>query len=254
VGIISGAIRNDHDRHAAEEMRKACGKVIAFGTCAVYGGLPGANLAHSREEILDAVYSKSPTTKGSAPTREVSALEKLVTPLDEVIDVDLYLPGCPPHAAFIFDALFALVENRPPKARHESVCGHCKRAMAKTSVAAIKANHEGPADPKQCLLSQGYLCLGSVTLDRCLSPCPNLGVPCTGCAGPTLQILTEPNRDLRTEVAERMAKLTAIDEATVVQAMERNAKTFYAYAMASKMIGQKPTFLIKKWIRDVEVG
>ncbi len=254
VGILTGAIRNEHDRRAAEGMRKSCSKIIAFGTCAVYGGLPGANLAHSREDVLDAVYAKSPTTQGDAPTREVSPLEKLVTPLDEVIDVDLYLPGCPPHAAFIFDALLSLVENRPPKAGDESVCARCQRAMAKTQVAAIKANHEGLPDPKQCLLSQGYLCLGSVTLDRCLAPCPNLGVPCTGCAGPTLQILKEPNRDLRTEVAERMARLTNIGEAAVVQAMERNAKTFYAYAMASKMVGQKPTFLIRKWIRDVEVG
>ena len=48
VGIISGAIRNAHDREAAEKMRASCQRILALGTCAVYGGLPGAALAHSR--------------------------------------------------------------------------------------------------------------------------------------------------------------------------------------------------------------
>jgi len=169
-----------------------------------------------------------------------------------VIAVDLYLPGCPPHAAFILDALLALVHGRPAKARTESVCATCRRTMAKTEVAELRPNHAGLPDEHQCFLSQGYLCLGSVTMDRCLSPCPTRGVPCTGCAGPTLQILTEPNRDLRTEVAERMRRLTRIPAEAVVKAIEVSAKTHYAYAMANRMIGGKPTFLIQKWISDVE--
>lgn len=176
----------------------------------------------------------------------------MVTPLDEVIPVDLYLPGCPPHAAFIFDALLALVEGRTPKARSESVCGRCERTMVKTNVNRIVPNHEGVPDPDTCFLSQGYVCLGSVTLDRCLAPCPNMGVTCTGCAGPTMQILSEPNRDIRTEIGDRMSRLTAIPSQDVVQSIERAAKTHYAYAMATEMISGKPTFLIKKWIADVE--
>ncbi len=255
VGIVTGAIRNAHDREAALAMRRACKTIIAFGTCAVYGGLPGANLAHSREEILDAVFRRSPSTRAQGlPTRDVAELEKMVVPLDEVIAVDLYLPGCPPHAAFIFDALLALATGRAPKARDETVCATCRRAMSRTEVGEVKPNHAGIPDPALCLLSQGYLCLGSVTLDRCLSPCPKQGVPCTGCGGPTMQILTEPNRDLRTEVAERMRRLTRIPPEAVIRAMEASAKTHYAYAMATRMIGGKPTFLIKKWISETEAA
>jgi F420-non-reducing hydrogenase small subunit len=255
IGIVTGAIRNQHDREAALAMRRACKTIIAFGTCAVYGGLPGANLAHSREEILETVFRRSPSTRAEElPAREVSELEKMVVPLDEAIAVDLYLPGCPPHAAFILDALLALAAGRPAKARDETVCATCRRAMSKTDVAEVKPNHAGIPDPALCLLSQGYLCLGSVTLDRCLSPCPKLGVPCTGCAGPTMQILTEPNRDLRTEVAERMRRLTRIPPEAVIRTMEASAKTHYAYAMATRMIGGKPTFLIKKWISETEAA
>ena len=253
IGILTGSIRTEHDRHAAEEMRKKCKTIIAFGTCAVYGGLHGAGLAHSREEIMDHVYRKSPTTTTDfLPDSEITSLEKLVTPIDEVIDVDLYLPGCPPHAHFIFEGLSSLIENRQPKARQETVCAGCKRTMKKTEVTEIKASHEGMPDDDTCFLSQGYICLGSVTLDRCLAPCPNHGVMCSGCAGPTMQILTEPTHDIRTEISERMSRLTKIDAQAIKTHMEKSAKTHYAYAMATKMIGNKPTFLIRKWIAEGE--
>ncbi len=253
VGILTGAIRNEHDRHAAEKMRKSCKSLIAFGTCAVYGGIPGAALAHTREELLDRAYRNNPTTETSVPPGEmIDSLEKIVTPIDEVVDVDLYLAGCPPHPTFIFDALLALIEGRAPKAQDQAVCAHCQRNMDRCDTDRIQSYHEGIPDPSLCLLSQGYVCLGSVTLDRCLAPCPKNGVPCTGCAGPTMEILTEPNRDIRTEVADRMARLTRLEQPVIIKAMERSAKSHYSYAMASRMIGEKSTFLIRKWIAEVE--
>ncbi|MBI5509657.1 MAG: methyl viologen-reducing hydrogenase [Deltaproteobacteria bacterium] len=253
IGLISGAVRSQHDHKVAVEMRERCDAIVAFGTCAVYGGISAASLAHSNAEILDRVYVHNPTTVGgAAPKNTVAVLEDKVLPLDEVIPVDLYLPGCPPHANFTFEALAAVIAGRVPKARDESVCGRCKRTMKKTEVAAIDSGYAHPMDPSLCFLSQGQICLGSVTLDRCLSPCTEVGAACTGCAGPTMQILTEPNRDLRTEVAERMSLLTKIPAAKVVETMEAGAKSHYAYAMATKMVGSKPTFLIKKWIEKIE--
>jgi F420-non-reducing hydrogenase small subunit len=253
VGLVSGAIRNEHDRHAAIEMRKSCDVIVAWGTCAVFGGIPGAGMVHTRESILASAYAGNRTTRGGQPpTRRVDPLEVKVVPLDEVIPVDLYLTGCPPHPAFILEALLALVKGRTPRARPESVCARCKRTMVKTDVARVKANHEGIPDPNQCLLSQGYLCMGSVTLDRCASPCPTNGVTCTGCAGPTMQVLTEPNRDIRTEIAQRMSRLTAIEPAVIQDAIERGAKSHYSYAMATTMIGSKPTFQIDRWIAETE--
>lgn len=253
LGLISGAIRSAHDRECAEKMRESCTHVIAFGTCAVYGGLPGAGIVHTREEIFETVYVNNPTTSTHlAPATSISPLEKLVTPIDEVIDVDLYLPGCPPHPGFIFDSLLALIQGRSPRARKESICARCKRRMVKSDVTRLKANHEDIPQADTCFLSQGYLCLGSVTLDRCMAPCPNNGVMCTGCAGPTMRILTEPNRDIRTEIADRMSGLTAIPRHEIIASIERSAKTHYSYAMATRMIGKKPTFLIKKWIAEVE--
>lgn len=251
VGLVSGAIRNEHDRHAALEMRKACDIVIAWGSCAVFGGPAGAGNIHTPAEIVRAVYLENKTTTAAPPpSREVSPLEAVVAPIDSVIEVDLYLPGCPPHPAFIFESLTALVEGRQPEVNKRSVCAKCKRSMEKTEVSRLKSNSEGFPNDEQCFLSQGYSCMGSVTIDRCLAPCPANGVPCTGCAGATMQILTEPNRDIRTEIADRMSRLTRIDRTTIITALERTAKSHYSYTMATAMIGNKPTFHIKKWIED----
>jgi F420-non-reducing hydrogenase small subunit len=251
VGLVSGAIRNEHDRHAALEMRKSCDIVIAWGSCAVFGGPAGAGNIHTPEEIIKAVYLENKTTTpGNPPSCEVSPLESVVAPIDSVIDVDLYLPGCPPHPAFIFESLSALVEGRQPEVNRRSVCAKCKRQMEKTDATEIKTNSEGFPNAEQCFLSQGYTCMGSVTIDRCLAPCPANGVPCTGCAGATMQILTEPNRDIRTEIADRMSQLTKIDRDTIVASLERASKSHYSYTMATSMIGNKPTFHIKKWIED----
>lgn len=251
IGLVSGAIRNEHDRHNAEEMRNSCDLIIAWGSCAVFGGPAGAGNVHTREEIADAVYlNNKTTTTHTLPNREISALEVSVTPIDKVIDVDLYLAGCPPHPTFVFEALLSLLEGRTPKATKESVCAKCKRQMKKGDASAIKQHTDDIPDPELCFLSQGYICMGSTTIDRCLSPCPTNGVPCTGCAGATMQILSEPNRDIRTEIAERMARLTKIPPEDIVREIEKSSKSHYSYTMASSMIGDKPTFLIKKWIHE----
>jgi F420-non-reducing hydrogenase small subunit len=251
VGLVSGAIRNEHDRHAAIEMRKSCDTVIAWGSCAVFGGPAGAGNIHTPDDIRKAVYLENKTTTSAQPPcKEISPLESKVLPIDAVIDVDLYLPGCPPHPVFIFEALTALVEGRKPEVNRRSVCAKCKRKMEKTDIAKLKSNSEDIPNNEQCFLSQGYTCMGSVTIDRCLAPCPSNGVPCTGCAGATMQVLTEPNRDIRTEIADRMSRLTKIDREDIVASLERASKSHYSYTMATSMISGKPTFHIEKWIED----
>ena len=63
-----------------------------------------------------------------------------MTPIDEVIDVDLYLPGCPPHAHFIFEGLQRLSTASRTAHGQETVCAACRRTMKKTEVSEIKNN------------------------------------------------------------------------------------------------------------------
>ena len=250
IGLVTGSIRTDHDVHAARGMREACRSIIAFGTCAVYGGPQGAACAHTNEELMDGAYHKNPTTTSDFLPEHVPQLLPRTRPLDSEIPVDLYMPGCPPHAAFILDGLSSLLKSEPTRITRHSVCYRCRRVMKKTGADRIRRPTEGPLDPELCFLSQGVLCFGSVTLDRCLAPCPASGVPCFSCGGPTDTIILEPQKDVRSELALRMSHLTNIAYKTIVEEIETQAKTHFAYAMASPVFRQKPTFLLKKWIRQ----
>jgi len=255
VGLITGSIRTDHDRHAAQEMRKACTAIIAFGTCPVYGGPHSAAYAHSTSELLNGSFVNNPTTVTSTIPDQVPTLLEGNLPLDSEIEVDLYIPGCPPHPAYIFEGLIALLRGSDPKIGRHNVCFACDRNMSKTDVETLRRAYDGEFDPGVCFLSQGCLCFGSVTLDRCMSPCMKVGVPCFSCGGPSEAIILEPQKDVRTEVAMRMAHLTKIPYDDIVAEIEAQAKTHFAYAMASPVFRQKPTFLLGKWIRaGVEKG
>ena len=246
VGLITGSIRSHHDIESAHKMREACKTIIALGTCPVYGGPQSAGYAHSESELYEA-FTDNPTTQTKEVPSDVPELLAGNRPLDSEIDVDIYIPGCPPHAAYIFEGLMALLRGREPKIGRHNVCFHCDRAMVKTEVKEVRRAYDGAFDPGICFLSQGCLCFGSVTLDRCMSPCMRVGVPCFSCGGPSEAITLEPQKDVRSEVAMRMEHLTQIPHEAIVTEIEKQAKTHFAYAMASPVFRQKPTFLIKKW-------
>ena len=249
LGIVTGALRTEHDVHAVHEMRNSCDKILAFGVCAVYGGPQGAAYAHKPCELEQAVYQSNPTTRTDFVPSDVPAtLPEGVRPIDSEIDVDLYLPGCPPHASYVAQALKAVVTGTVPEFGAPNVCFRCRRTMQHSDVVALRRSHDGPVAGDVCFMSQGILCMGSVTLDRCLAPCPQHGTACTGCAGPSENVILEPHLDIRTEIADRMSKMTKIQRAAIVKEIELRSKTYYAYAMASPVFREKPTFLLRRWI------
>ena len=248
VGIVEGAVRSQHDRDCLIKMREKVKVLIAFGTCAVYGGPSGIGWLHKPDCVMERVYRQGPTNTGTEyPDAEAVPLEASVIPIDEVVPVDIYLPGCPPHPYFIASAVRVLLDRNAPKLTEKTVCADCKRKMRKVEGITLRPGAVTADDPELCFLSQGVICLGSVTLNRCLSPCPQKGIACSGCAGPSVDVVTEPHLDLRTLLAKRMNMLCGIDPAEVTAYMEQNAKTFYAYALASPVIYKKPTVEMREW-------
>jgi F420-non-reducing hydrogenase small subunit len=250
LGVITGALRTEHDVECAKKMRDTCERVLAFGTCAVYGGPQGSGYAHSLDDLQKAAFVDNPSTETHfVPDQGVPPLlPEGVKPLDAAIRVDAYLPGCPPHPYYIFEALQALLAGREPEYSYQNVCHFCNRVMKHTDVASLRRLNDGKIEPESCFLSQGIICMGSATLDRCRGACPTRGMPCTGCSGPSENVVLEPYRDLRTEIAGRMAAITKVPKDKIVREIELRAKTFYAYAMASSVFRQKPTFLLRRWI------
>ncbi|ABR53985.1 NADH ubiquinone oxidoreductase 20 kDa subunit [Methanococcus vannielii SB] len=196
VALIEGGIRNEENLHTAKEMRKKAKIVIAFGTCAVYGGVPGMGNLHSNDALLEKAYKTTVTTKneeGIIPSEEVPKLTSRVMPLSEVIDVDYILPGCPPKPELIANVLTSLLEGKTPELSTKNMCEVCEREKSKegVSIESIKRSYEGTADSKKCLLEQGYVCMGIATRAACGALCPTAGVPCTGCYGPTDKVVDQ---------------------------------------------------------------
>jgi F420-non-reducing hydrogenase small subunit len=199
VGIISGGIRNTEHLELAEEIRKKCNTVIAIGTCATHGGIPALCNSYTNEEIKGRYYATQTTDQVDfTPDDNLPQLLDGCYALDEKIKVDVYLPGCPPHPDQVFEALVALLENRPPALASKSVCDTCPTIRkGKGNIKGLKRflqpleNHlnNEPIDKMQCLLEQGILCMGPVTKGGCggnaVNPrCISAKVPCRGCYGP----------------------------------------------------------------------
>jgi F420-non-reducing hydrogenase small subunit len=201
ICFFNGAVRTEEQEALAKLLRKKAKTLIAFGACAYTGGIPGlANLVNSKE-ILEQVYLQSPSTINPdtlVPEAEVSIHESSLTlpkfydtvmTLDQVVDVDYYLPGCPPTTNLIEDAVRAIVEgNLPSKgsvlAPLKSVCDECPRNKEEKKITAIRRVIDLEPDTEKCLLEQGIVCMGPATRGGCGTPCLNANMPCTGCGGP----------------------------------------------------------------------
>ncbi len=202
--IINGHVRNQEQKEVAELLRKKSKLVLAFGACACFGGTPGLANFRDKEDIFDWVYRDCPTAvnpRGIYPQTSTSINGNELTlpeffgqvyPLKEIIDVDYYLPGCPPPPNLVLNAITAVLENKlPPKgstlAHTNTLCQLCPRNESKPTsidIKSIKRIHEVEADPNICFLAQGIICFGPATRGGCGESCIRVNMPCRGCFGP----------------------------------------------------------------------
>jgi F420-non-reducing hydrogenase small subunit len=247
IGLVEGAVRSEHDREALLKMRASVDKLVAFGTCASYGGVSGLGWLYRDDAILEKVYGGLPTTTETARPQGVPVLEKSVIPIDEVVEVDVHLPGCPPHPYYIAQAIKVLLGEKGAIMPAGTVCSQCKRTMEKRQGVTLKKGAVSAPEKDVCFLSQGVICLGSVTLERCRAQCTNKGVACAGCTGPSVAVVSEPHLDIRNMVARRMSLVTGIDATEIQDYIAREARTFYSYALSSPIIYKKPAVEIREW-------
>jgi len=115
LGIIEGAISNEHDEKVAEDLRANCKILMVWGDCACFGGICAMRNLFTIEEVLDRYYSTESTAKDSKiPSSEDIPPLIEVKPINQVVKVDCYVPGCPPSAKAIHYALAELLEGRIP--------------------------------------------------------------------------------------------------------------------------------------------
>ncbi|MCJ7575723.1 MAG: oxidoreductase [Dehalococcoidia bacterium] len=204
LSVVNGHVRNSEQEEIAKLLREKSQLILAFGACACLGGTPGLANLSTKANIFNWVYRDAPTVvnpNGNYPqtTSRVNGKELTlpefydhVHALNDIIDVDYYLPGCPPPPYSVMYAVSAVLENKlPPKgstlAPNRALCDSCRRNKSKPdriSIKEIKRIHEVEADPDVCFLAQGIICLGPATRDGCGEACMNINIPCRACFGP----------------------------------------------------------------------
>jgi len=201
IGIVEGAVANEDNEEILKKFREKAKRIVALGTCACFGGIPGLRNLFQRADILERGYVDTESTvDGKIPTgAEIPALKKHVVPIDQVIEVDHYIPGCPPLPEAIADTLMALAEGRTPERKTRNLCEECTRKKDRMLVASrdfvtdsVLAPHElEEIDPEKCFLEQGVLCMGPATCEGCGARCMDGNMPCRGCMGPTPDALEQ---------------------------------------------------------------
>jgi len=214
VSLYNGAVRNSENEHIAKLLRQKSKIMVAYGSCAHLGGIPGlANFA-TRDEIMDRAYLHNPSLQSGSkvvpqPITEVDAGEltipsfyRRVYKLDDVVDVDYYLPGCPPAPAQVKAVVLTLVAaltagaEAPQKgavvgASDVAVCEDCPRTRDEKRISKFYRPWQIIQDFDRCLLEQGIPCAGVATRSGCGVRCPNTGMPCRGCYGPLPNVVDQ---------------------------------------------------------------
>lgn len=268
VTLFNGGIRTDENEHLAKLLRKKSKILVAFGSCANEGCIPGLANLSPREEIFERAYA-SPSTENPGNLRPQPAsqvpegtltlppLQAVVRTLDQVVEVDYHVPGCPPEShqiAAVLDLLIQVVKGEaelPPKgavlgAGHSTVCDECARKRDVKVIDKLSRIQElPPLATDLCLLEQGLLCAGPATRSGCHSRCPNVGAPCIGCYGAAPGVLDQGAR-LMTAIASVVDanEPEAIDR--VLDGIPDPAGSFYRFSLAHSLLRANRAALAEK--------
>jgi len=126
VGILEGAVNNTANEEVAHKMRKRCKILVALGDCAVFGGVPAMRNFFEIQDVLRRAYVETESTdgEGKIPSDPELAVPTRVQALNEVVPVDIFVPGCPPDPDVIFYVLSELAMGRKPVIDGEKLHWH----------------------------------------------------------------------------------------------------------------------------------
>jgi NAD-reducing hydrogenase small subunit len=126
VGMLEGAVANSATEEVAKRMRARSAVLIALGDCAVFGGVPTMRNPLCPKAALQRAYVETESTvDGHIPDDpELATMHEEVKALDQVVPVDVYIPGCPPSADAIHSILVKLLTGEKPQLPPEKLDWH----------------------------------------------------------------------------------------------------------------------------------
>ena len=256
--FINGAIRSNEQEEMVHLLRRKAQALIAFGACSHMGGIPGLANLSNREGVLATAYHDTPSTvnpEGVVPLARYAdnghsvtlpTLYDTVLTLDQVTEVDYYLPGCAPTPKLILQALEALLSGSlPPKgsvlAPDVGLCDECPRKASKPetmTITAFRRPSEVILKEDECLLAQGVLCMGPSTRGGCEALCVQGNMPCTGCFGPTSRVRDHGAKAL-SGFAATIASNDAAEIDRILVGIPDPVGTFYRYGLPASLLQRR---------------
>lgn len=256
--LLNGAIRSTEQEEKARLLRQKSQFLIAYGSCAHMGGIPALANQFSREQILKFNYEDSPALVNERKTRpqlkfedngrspHLPALWETVRSLDQVVEVDFYIPGCPPTPNLTKAAFDALLSDKlPPKgsvlAPDMALCCECARKDTKPidlAFTEFKRSATTILDPEKCFLAQGVVCMGPATRCGCEAQCVSGNMPCTGCFGGTSRVQDQGAKMLSSLCSNIESKEGAGINKTL-EGIPDPVGTFYRYGLARSILRRR---------------
>ncbi|OSM04233.1 putative NADH ubiquinone oxidoreductase, 20 kDa subunit [Magnetofaba australis IT-1] len=158
LAIVEGAVCSKRDLRVLRAIRARATRLMALGSCALFGGLPAMDAQTPLAMRRLAVY-------GNAPSASLD--ESLpAAPLSDYVMVDYAIPGCPIETRELADALARILAGGEPLRHDAPVCADCRLAE------------------NVCLAQRGDVCCGPLTRGGCGARCVGFGQACRGCRGP----------------------------------------------------------------------
>lgn len=265
VTLFNGAVRNSENEHMAQLLRRKTKILVAYGSCAHMGGIPGLANFSSKEEVFRRAYFDSESTVNpdkTVPLTEYKVPEgKLTLPvfyndvktLDQAVEVDYYLPGCPPQTERLVEVFLAIVTGAelPPKgsvvgAKDKAQCDECKRKksdnkLVKKFVRPWEINDDG----ETCFLEQGVICMGPATRSGCGVRCVEGNAPCRGCYGPSSEA-SDPGAKMMSAIATMIDAKDPEEIDKVIENIADPAGTFYRFSLPGSILRRTITHLEKQ--------
>ena len=247
--LFNGSIRTSEQEYMAQLMRRKSKVLVAFGSCAHEGCIPGLANVNSRKSIFDEVYKQQFSTEnpnGTYPQHEVKVPEgslhlpifyDSVRTLDQTVEVDYYLPGCPPTPELFVAAL----EDPGGIKSNRIVCLECRRKKDKSQRPEHLVGFQlGKVAPELCLINQGFLCVGSSTRNGCGAPCPRAGHPCVGCRGPSDNFIEKESSAWLESIQNVFATMTDIPSEEVKAGLLSPQMAMFLFQFSDYATSQRP--------------
>jgi F420-non-reducing hydrogenase small subunit len=217
--LVTGGVATEEDLYKLRRTVKRADEVIAVGTCAISGGLTSLGNHREAHDVFLANEERV----------HLPDLLPKSRPVDTVVKVDRYLPGCPPTPQLFM----AVLEESPEIKIAKTVCQECgRKKVREMRPKHLSGFQQGEVLPDVCLINQGYMCIGTSTRGGCLALCTIPGYPCVGCRGPSDAFIEKESQAWFNSIHRVFSHMTDIPDEEIEAALSSSQLSLFLFQFA----------------------